>query len=1189
MASTSMLPAGVDAAAVTDAASGQVDVHKLRKALSKYALPSAGELRHLRAADPTTSYRSSFFRLQVDELLAAVQSSPGGAKAAQGVQALLFEVKTALEALGEQQVTHAALRARGLPVRNHVKRKEIVLPFRKPARLDIVGSYILNNMAFTRKGSAEYAALSVDVAVEMPQACFLPKDFGNYRYADKRSLYLGVLAAELQARTERYAKVTLAGFNGDGDKPVAVVHVDSAHLAKHHVKCARFSIRIIPVVTTELFKLSKLAPSRNNIRHEPDMTEEQMKACRSPHYNNAILEDMMMRQHTRELHAALKSSPSFAEACVLIKVWVRQRGFHRAPDSINGFLACMLLLFLLQTKRINAQTPSDQMFKVFVQFIAVHELEKEPLLFPPAEGAVVLTSEGMQVFQSAFELVFIDSSGRLNLFGRVTRSAWQELQLAAKESARLVQHGSMDDFRALFIKKNEFWTRYDQYFWLPAPIPVDDDAHADAHTEEERRSINDMGLERFWMRKLQSVVAQAVTDRAHLVRPYVDDAGEWTLDDDGAESQSYGRRAHRKVAIGLRVNPDSAGRIVDKGPSADDKDASAAFRRFWRGKSELRRFKDGAIVEAVVWDDISAEDRHLVLDSIIKYIVPAHCPHVSASRIKTSNAALYTALDVHSSSSKAALASQGVVVGGSSFESTMTSVSKLWVVFNTFAKTLRDLDSLPLKVSDVQPVHPGFRYTSLFPVEPHPLAFSKGEKVTTAPAPFVSTVLEPLELFVRFERSSSWPNDKDALRHAKTGFYVHIAHELETRHGIRCDVSIDSVDVMLSGYVFRLVIRSEKEIAVETGAIGARKMTLVHSPAYVTAKREADYISKHASQIHALHTKNTSFGPTVRLVRRWLASKFLSNALRVEAVELLVADVFVAPDAPHSILSGFLRVLKRIASFDWQQMPLIVDLNGGFQDEDRRREAFKRFDASAAASASSSTHHPAMFIAADYEDVDCLSSWTRFSPDRIVVQRVVSLAQRSYEAMVHWLAVGASSSGWQTAFASSRAEFDAVLSLATDRLPSKKLQRVDGEDNLSGGKKKSKKHHQPFVSPVYKNMNLAKVPVHIGLDPVRELVADLERRLGHVAFFFVNDVDAREIMVAWRPTAFLPGKFRAITSSGLAVLPSQPPAEEDETLSPEAAARSYAIPNVFELLSEMRRLGDGMVSGISLQPFESDQ
>ena len=31
--------------------------------------------------------------------------------------------------------------------------------------------------------------------------------------------------------------------------------------------------------------------------------------------------------------------------------------------------------------------------------------------------------------------------------------------------------------------------------------------------------------------------------------------------------------------------------------------ASKKFRQFWGEKSELRRFRDGAIVEAVVWDE----------------------------------------------------------------------------------------------------------------------------------------------------------------------------------------------------------------------------------------------------------------------------------------------------------------------------------------------------------------------------------------------------------------------------------------------------------------------------------------------------------------------------------------------------------------------------------------------------------
>ena len=41
--------------------------------------------------------------------------------------------------------------------------------------------------------------------------------------------------------------------------------------------------------------------------------------------------------------------------------------------------------------------------------------------------------------------------------------------------------------------------------------------------------------------------------------------------------------------------------------------AAAKFRRFWGDKAELRRFQDGNIAEAVVWECGPAE-RHSVVD-----------------------------------------------------------------------------------------------------------------------------------------------------------------------------------------------------------------------------------------------------------------------------------------------------------------------------------------------------------------------------------------------------------------------------------------------------------------------------------------------------------------------------------------------------------------------------------------------
>lgn len=56
------------------------------------------------------------------------------------------------------------------------------------------------------------------------------------------------------------------------------------------------------------------------------------------------------------------------------------------------------------------------------------------------------------------------------------------------------------------------------------------------------------------------------------------------------------------VVLGLDLDASQATRVVDRGPPADDPVAAPAFRHFWGEKAELRRFKDGAIVEAVKWD-----------------------------------------------------------------------------------------------------------------------------------------------------------------------------------------------------------------------------------------------------------------------------------------------------------------------------------------------------------------------------------------------------------------------------------------------------------------------------------------------------------------------------------------------------------------------------------------------------------
>ena len=81
---------------------------------------------------------------------------------------------------------------------------------------------------------------------------------------------------------------------------------------------------------------------------------------------------------------------------------------------------------------------------------------------------------------------------------------------------------------------------------------------------------------------------------------------------------------------------------------------------------------------------------------------------------------------------------------------------------------------------------------------------------------------------------------------------------------------------------------------------------------------------------HSLHQQYTAYGNGVRLCKRWAAAHLLSNHLSEEAIELVVARLFVCPApcaVPGSAVCVLLRFLNLIAHFDWASEPLIVNLN----------------------------------------------------------------------------------------------------------------------------------------------------------------------------------------------------------------------------------------------------------------------
>lgn len=82
-----------------------------------------------------------------------------------------------------------------------------------------------------------------------------------------------------------------------------------------------------------------------------------------------------------------------------------------------------------------------------------------------------------------------------------------------------------------------------------------------------------------------------------------------------------------RIHVGITLRFPEAERLVDKGPKGDEEEKVAAFRKFWGSKAELRRFKDGSILESVLWaenNSLKATKRYMIIRDIVSYALSLH-------------------------------------------------------------------------------------------------------------------------------------------------------------------------------------------------------------------------------------------------------------------------------------------------------------------------------------------------------------------------------------------------------------------------------------------------------------------------------------------------------------------------------------------------------------------------------------
>ncbi|KAE9452914.1 hypothetical protein C3L33_15194, partial [Rhododendron williamsianum] len=271
-----------------------------------------------------------------------------------------------------------------------------------------------------------------------------------------------------------------------------------------------------------------------------------------------------------------------------------------------------------------------------------------------------------------------------------------------------------------------------------------------------------------------------------------------------------------------------------------------------------------------------------------------------------------------------------------------------------------------------------------------------------------------------------------AIEKTKSAFLLKIGQSLQSNWGMICNATEDDVVVFTSGYAFRLKILHEKGLTLTKWPMGSNQVKRVPSTDKILYMR-----SQHASMINGLQGRYPIYGPVVRLAKRWVAAHLLSTSLGEEAIELLVAYLFLKPlpfHAPSSRITGFLRFLRLLSEYDWAFSALVVDINGDLTLNDEKEVNGNFISSRKAYEENMQNVSPAMFLATAYDKVS--DAWTRSSPTSSELRRLAAYAKSSANLLAKLnLEDQLDSYRWECLFRTPLSNYNAIVLLHRDRLP----------------------------------------------------------------------------------------------------------------------------------------------------------
>ncbi|KAG5642940.1 hypothetical protein DXG03_001857 [Asterophora parasitica] len=1157
--------------------------------------PTGEELRVIK--DATDLFRSSSFKLQIDALLPNVRPK---ASRMPSLERFLLSLHTFIMGLPSVTPQHPLEASRRLLKKGVSVSYAAPLPteetnwkvaYEQPSDITVVGSWA-NQISVKAKDGIKFG---VDIAVEMPDNLFQEKDYLNSRFFHKRAFYLATIASAIKSPKSGINVDVEYDSLSDDPRLTKLILTPQKDDSQNDFTKLNAQVCIIPVISSQSpIALHRLSPSHSNIRINSTSSEESIPNPATPIYNTALLLALSPKTQLLGTHTLKKDAPAFGDALTLLRVWANQRGYGpgsricvRGFESRGAWWSALLGLLIVGEERAGAAKSSKrkplgrglssyQLFRAALDFLSKRDIHNEPVFLRTKEGAHRFSPEE---YQQHHDVTFVDSSSTVNLLAGIPRGSIElvspspsprnqdltslQLRHDALKTLEALDHASIsaDPFTDVFLTDHrDLPSRFDTVLRvdLSSAKPRNPSVHSSLDHGSPANAL---------MASLSSLLQHGLGDRTKAVSILHPPSTPRSLKQAHPSNPSV-------IFIGLIHNPSAAFRLVDHGPAADEDDETKvkAFRDFWGDKAELRRFKDGRIIESVVWDVKTADERAHVPNKIVRHVLQRHFG-IDDGAIQTWQTSFDSLLRLPETISSKYLAAS-IATG---FKGALTA-------FDTLVKQIKALDdALPLSILNVSPVSEQLRYTSVF--SPVPLPSSLASTM-----PPTARYLAPIELILEFEKSSRWPDDLRAIQKMKLAFFERIASELMsavtglqahivTGDGVHASEVIDksSLEVITpEGWAFVLHIWNEREAVLLDRIIEAHTQPVnavlkTHSPGLVVddSKKGKEHrqaleakeaytlrflhAPRHHRAIAALCHQYSAFAGVVRLVKRWLASHWLLNGhISEEAVELICAAFFVGDgrsvgvdsddgkqdgraSIPGSKERGFATVIAFLKDWKWEE-GLVVPLYGS-------NKGTEEVPAKAAPKAVSGG---VWNISTDLDKDGRM--WTAQGPDAIVAHRVRSLAKATWS---HFQSIEQGQLNIQGMFIHPTTDYDVVVRLDAAMLPRYFHNVVVDADLLPRGGK-------------YTNLHQGDTGDRPGFDPARLLFSDLQRHYAHTFKIFHDSLGGDRFGIVWDPSLKEPRPFRA-KDKGVVVL------------------------NEASILSEIKRLGSSLVKEITLHVFEEHQ